>query len=124
MNLTIPESPIKLDGFPLCTDYDCPHEVGTKGQKCGLHGGPPAVIDIIHRTIHRQIRTSLRAMVGCDDCHYLSLDEIRCIRCCWYRGAIMGMAGIAEQLGWGEEMIPYLNLIAHRREHRGNHGSF
>ena len=116
MNVTIPDAPIKVHGFPLCTHHDCPHEVETKGQACGLHGGPPATVDIIHRTIHRQIRTASWGMIDCPDCRYTALDDIRCIRCCWYRGSIMGMAGIAEQLGWGEEMVRYLELIAHRRE--------
>jgi hypothetical protein len=55
-------------------------------------------------------------MADCPDCKGRPLKDTRCPKCNWMRGVAMGIAGIAEQLGWAEEMRPYMDLIAFRRD--------
>ena len=91
----MPESPIPIAGFPICAaGRCCDYEVARKGDMCAVHGGQPAGLETVHRSIHRQLRTCVSGMRDCP---------------------AMGMAGIAEQLGWGGEMDPYMDLIALKR---------
>jgi hypothetical protein len=115
--VTVPKAPIPVSGFPICAaDYGCDYEVAEKGGTCAIHGGPPASLEMIHRSIHRQLKSCVSDMMGCLNCKGRLLKDTRCHRCNWMRGAAMGMAGLAEQLGWAEEMGPYLDLIALRRD--------
>ena len=114
--VVVPESPIPIAGFPICAaGRCCDYEVARKGDMCAVHGGQPAGLETVHRSIHRQLRTCVSGMRDCPDCQGRPLKDTRCPRCNWMRGAAMGMAGIAEQLGWGGEMDPYMDLIALKR---------
>ncbi len=111
LNIIIPAAPIKLDGFPLCAKKD-KREVATEGGLCALCGGPPASLEIVRRSMHRQIRTALREILGCGNCKAIPPNEARCSWCAWVRGAIMGICGIGEQV-WGlEEFDEYLKIVS------------
>ena len=112
LNIAIPEAPIKLDGFPLCSHPDGDgREVENHGDVCALNGGKPASMEIVRRSMHRQIQQGLRQLLACEKCKAIPPNEVRCTLCAWFRGAIMGMAGIGEQV-WGcEEFEPYLAII-------------
>lgn len=109
--LGIPEPSIRLDGFPTCARGDG-REVETAGGLCAMDGGKGASLEMLRRTCHRQIRSALRQMILCGDCAAVSLAEIRCAKCTWCRGAIMGIAGVGEQVWGGAEFEPYLKGIA------------
>ncbi len=113
MNIDIPEAPIKLNGFPTCAGPDNDkREVEKAGDLCALCGGKPASVEIIRRSMHRQMRTALRELLGCGNCKAIPPNEVRCGWCAWIRGTIMGMAGIGEQL-WGcDEFDEYLKIIS------------
>lgn len=110
LDITIPEAPIKLDGFPTCATGDG-REVEKRGDVCALDGGKPASLDMIRRTIHRQIRAALRQVLACETCKEIPPDKVRCQKCSWMRGAIVGMAGVGEQIWGDEEFTPYLEII-------------
>lgn len=113
LNIVIPDAPIKLDGFPTCAHPGRDQrEVENVGDFCALDGGKPASLDIVRRAIHRQIRLSLRQMLGCATCARIAPSEVRCTLCAWFRGAIMGMAGIGEQVWGAEEFEPYLKIVS------------
>lgn len=112
LNITIPEAPIKLDGFPLCYGPDDDRrEVENPGDLCAMCGGKPASVEILRRTIHRQARLGLRQVLGCRECKDIPPNEVRCTLCAWYRGVIMGIAGIGEQVWGPEEFDGYLKII-------------
>lgn len=108
----LPEPPIKLDGFPLCAHPDGDRrEVAAPGELCAQDGGQPATLEILRRSIHRQIRGAILEMKCCRRCEGLDLRDVRCAACAWMRGAAMGVAGIAELLGWAGEVQPLMSLI-------------
>lgn len=113
LNITIPDAPIKLDGFPTCAHADNDgREVANAGDLCALDGGKPATLEIIRRSFHRQMRLGLRQILACRECKSIPPNEVRCSLCAWFRGAVMGMAGIAEQV-WGDvEFMPYVSPIS------------
>lgn len=113
LNITIPDAPIKLDGFPTCAGPENDgREVHEAGEVCCLDGGKPASLEMLRRTIHRQIRLSLRQLLACRQCKEIPPEKVRCDLCSWYRGAIMGMAGIGEQVWGDEEFMPYLKIVS------------
>ena len=113
LSIAIPDAKIKLDGFPTCAgDQRDGREVEKRGDLCALCGGKPANVEIIRRSMHRQIRTALRELLGCGNCREIPPNEVRCPWCAWVRGTIIGMAGIGEQI-WGlEEFDEYLKIIS------------
>ncbi len=113
LNIDIPEAPIQLNGFPTCAGPENDgREVHSAGELCRMDGGKPASLDMIRRTIHRQIRLGLRQLLSCGKCKEIPPNEVRCSFCSWMRGAIMGMAGIGEQVWGDEEFAPYLKIIS------------
>lgn len=112
LNITIPDALIKLDGFPTCAGAQKDgREVEKKGDLCVLDGGKPASLEILRRSIHRQMRLALRQLLGCSKCKEIPPNEKRCEMCAWFRGAMCGMGGIGEQV-WGvEEFAPYLKIV-------------
>jgi hypothetical protein len=113
LNIEIPEAPITLKGFPTCAHpHNDGREVEKAGDLCALDGGKPASLEIIRRSLHRQIQQSLRQFLACEKCRAIPPNDIRCNLCSWFRGAIMGMAGIGEQV-WGEaEFESYLKIVS------------
>ena len=110
----LPEAPIKLSGFPTCAHPSRDgREVEKAGDFCAQDGGKPASMEILRRSMHREIRMAIRQMQLCGDCAVIPINEIRCHRCTWMRGAAMGIAGVGEQLGWAEELEPYMRMIGH-----------
>lgn len=113
LDIAIPDAPVKLDGFPLCSHpHNDGREVHAAGDVCALDGGKPASLEMIRRTMHRQIRLGLRQILACSVCKEIPPNEIRCKKCAWMRGAVMGIAGVGEQV-WGlEEFDPYMQIIS------------
>ena len=108
----LPEPPITLSGFPTCAHPSQDgREVEALGDFCVQDGGKPASIEILRRAVHRQIRSAIIQMKKCHGCEVLELTDIRCSACTWCRGAAMGIAGIAGQLGWADEIKPLMAMI-------------
>lgn len=106
----LPDPPIKLDGFPTCAAGDG-REVEKRGDCCAQDGGKPASMQILRRAIHRQIRTCITRMIQCGPCSGIPLNGVRCPMCTWYRGGAMGIGGLAEQLGYAEELEPLMSMV-------------
>lgn len=112
-DIYIPDAPIKLDGFPLCAHpHNDGREVHAAGDFCALDGGKPASLDMIRRTMHRQMQLALRQILLCQTCKEIPPSDLRCGLCSWMRGALMGMAGVGEQVWGDEEFVPYLKIVA------------
>lgn len=109
--MEIPEAPIKLSGFPTCKAGDG-REVESRGDFCAQDGGKSASPQILRRAIHRQVRCGIAQMQRCEECKGIPLADSRCKVCSWWRGGVMGIAGLAEQMGYAEEMIPYMEMIS------------
>jgi hypothetical protein len=106
----LPEPPIELRGFKTCAEGDR-REVQPGEEYCVQHGGKPLTLDGLRRSAHRTIRMAIHQMMTCGNCVGVPLNEIRCSKCAWMRGAAMGIAGEAEQLGWADDMEPYMKMI-------------
>ena len=107
---SLPEVPIFLGGIKVCEKGD-KREVADGERFCGQHGGKPLSIEALRRTIHRCLRGGIHEMQRCENCVKIPLNQVRCLRCAWMRGAAMGIAGIAEEMGWAEEVEPYMKMI-------------
>lgn len=109
-NHGLPEPPIELGGFPTC--QVCQREESNKDAGCAMHGGQPLSIEALRRSLLRQMRSCVYQVMNCDQCTDKKLNEERCSWCAWLRGAAMGIAGIAEQMGWESDALPYMKMIA------------
>lgn len=109
-NVGLPEPPIELAGFPACKV--CGREERVRDAGCAMHGGEPLPLEALRRSILRQIRSCVYQVMECKRCSDKSLNEARCAWCGWLRGAAMGIAGIAEQMGWEKDAVPYMKMIA------------
>lgn len=110
--IEMPTAPVKLDGFPTCAGPNNDRrEVAKAGDLCALCGGAPASMEIIRRSMHRQIGLGLKMLLSCETCREIPPNEPRCQRCSWTRGAMMGMAGIGEQVWGQEEFDGYLRIV-------------
>src|SRR5262245_34122398 len=103
MNIEIPDAPIKTSGFPTCAHpQNDKREVENAGDVCRLDGGKPASMEMIRRSAHRQMRLGLRQILACRQCREIPPNEARCPQCAWFRGVMMGIAGLMEQV-YGQE---------------------
>lgn len=112
----VPEPKINLHGFPHCKK--CHTEVLKEGDLCGCHEGgvPPRDFETLRRTLLRQIRGSVASMQNCAKCFSVPMAAIRCPLCTWTRGAAMGLSGIAQIMGWNDDVHDLIDLIGIREE--------
>lgn len=109
MTQELPDAPIQVAGFPACRV--CGREEMERGIGCAMHGGRPLDLAALRRSMLRQVRTAIQQMIDCQERGFRSVTDVCCPMCSWLRGAAMGIAGIAEQLGFESDMLPYMAVI-------------
>lgn len=68
-------------------------------------------LPMLRRTIIRGMRFAIADMIRCEKCREIPLNQVRCGACAYMRGCAMGVAGMAEGLGWIADVEPLLKLI-------------
>ena len=111
--VTLPISPIKLAGFPLChgDGNSCSQEVEQGERFCVAHGGLGPSVQVLRRTYLRQLRSAIEDVIKCLACIDIELNgKGRCKQCVTIAGAAWALGGLLERLGYsaGESGSPGL----------------
>ncbi len=106
----MPPPPFKVEGFSACRE--CGREKYPEDVGCRIHGGQRPTWEMLRRTIYRQIRGGVVKMAECVWCAKVPFNHVSCPACTWIRGATMGVAGLAEVMGWEDDVTWFLDLVS------------